>query len=808
MSKTIEASLYILLESTIDENGTLQLKEKLSKLYTEEEFEIHVHHAKISLYNQDTDKLASAVNDIETIGYKVVSNTASFPILGLNCASCAVSSERIVQKLTGILSVSVNFAAESIQVKYLPYVITIETIQQQLREANFDILMEDEKSHVSMLANIHAKKIKQLQLKVIVAATLTIPLMVMSMVMLHMPYANWIMFLLATPVVLWLGKDFFINTWKLLKIRSANMDTLVAISTGVSYVYSTFSLIFPTIWQQNGLTPHVYFESSAVVIAFVLLGKLLEEKAKSNTSSALKKLISLQPDEVTRIQSNGQEERVPIQTVKVGDILLVKPGERIAVDGVIIHGNSYVDESMLNGEPIPVQKIKNDKVFTSTINGKGSLQIMAIQVGDNTLLAQIIRTVRSAQGSKAPMQKTIDKIARVFVPIVLLIALLTFFIWVGIAGKEGFVHGLLASITVLVIACPCALGLATPTAIMVGIGKGAEMGILIKDAESLELMKQVDTVVLDKTGTITEGKPTVTNTHWLNPNETDKAILLSMEKKSEHPLASAITNHLSTIQPISINSIESITGKGIVADYHNNTYFVGNKQLLSAQNISIETTLLAYEEQWSKEGKTVILFANKEKALAALAIADAIKPGSVEAIQQLQTKNINIYMLTGDHPATAQSIACATGVHHYEASMLPQDKADFITSLQQQQHIVAMVGDGINDSTALATADIGIAMGSGSDIAMEVAKMTIVQSDLRKIRQAISLSKNTVSTIHQNLFWASIYNIIGIPIAAGILFPINGFLLNPMIASAAMAFSSVSVVINSLRLKWKVRNNE
>jgi len=620
---------------------------------------------------------------------------------------------------------------------------------------------------------------------------------------MHMPYGNEIMWLFSTPVVLWLGKDFFVNAWKQAKHRSANMDTLVALSTGIAYIFSVFNMLFPEFWLERNLEPHVYFEAAAVIIAFILLGKLLEEKAKGNTSSAIKKLMGLQPKTVVLIHPDGTEKQVAIDDVNVDDVILVKPGEKIAVDGMVTSGNSYVDESMLSGEPVPVQKKEHEKVFAGTINQKGSFQFKATKVGKETMLAQIIKMVQDAQGSKAPVQKLVDKIAGIFVPIVIGIALITFILWLVLDTNEGLIHGLLAAVTVLVIACPCALGLATPTAIMVGVGRGAERGILIKDAESLELAKKVDAIILDKTGTITEGKPEVTEVHWLRDSDADKNVLFSLEKQSEHPLADAVVKHLENSPILPLSSFESITGKGAKAVYEGKDYYAGNKKLLAENNIPIASELQQYADTWSAQSKTVIWFANNTEALAVLAISDKIKDTSIEAIRQLQDMGIEMYMLTGDNETTAKAIAEQTGIAHYKAEVLPQDKADFVKKLHQQGKIVAMVGDGINDSTALAIADVSIAMGKGSDIAMDVAKMTIISSDLKKIPEAIKLSKQTVATIKQNLFWAFIYNLIGIPIAAGILYPLNGFLLNPMIAGAAMALSSVSVVSNSLRLKWK-----
>jgi Cu2+-exporting ATPase len=540
-----------------------------------------------------------------------------------------------------------------------------------------------------------------------------------------------------------------------------------------------------------------------VVIAFILLGKLLEENAKSSTSNAIKKLMGLQPKEVTIITNEQLEKTIFIEEISIGDIILVKPGEKIAVDGIITQGQSFVDESMLTGEPLPVEKKEMDKVFAGTINQKGAFQFQAENIGKNTLLAQIIQTVQNAQGSKAPVQKLVDKIARIFVPTVIIIALLSFIFWISFGGENKFAQGLLAAVTVLVIACPCALGLATPTAIMVGVGKGAENGILIKDAESLEFAKKMDAIILDKTGTITKGKPILTNILWDNENEILIDELVSLEKQSEHPLAEAVIAHFRDFKDKKIHSFESITGNGLKGKIGDIDYFIGNSKLMEANQISISEKLILKAKEWSSDAKTVIWFANSSKALAIIAIEDEIKESSIQAIQKLQSLGIETYMLTGDNTQTAASIAKKASISNFEAEFMPQDKANFIKNLQTNGKIVGMVGDGINDSTALATADISIAMGSGSDIAMDVAKMTIISSDLNKIPFAIKLSHQTVATVKQNLFWAFIYNIIGIPIAAGMLYPINGFLLNPMIAGAAMAMSSVSVVSNSLLLKFK-----
>lgn len=728
------------------------------------------------------------------------STKENFPVLNMTCAACATGVENKIKGLKGVKFASVNFATQNLQVDFEPGVVDASEMQKALQDIGYDLMIEEDSNIEDTLEELHEKRHKELKKRTTWAIILATPVMIIGMFLMNMPYANLIMWILSTPVVLWLGRDFFINAWKQAKHKTANMDTLVALSTGTAYVFSVFNMIFPQFWESKGLEAHVYFEAAAVIIAFILIGKLLEEKAKGNTSTALKKLMGLQPKSVVIVKGNELIE-IPIEEISIGDIVLVKPGEKIAVDGRLISGESFVDESMLSGEPMAVRKTKGEKVFAGTINQKGSFQFKAEKVGKNTMLAQIIKMVKDAQGSKAPVQKLVDKIAAVFVPVVIGIAIVTFITWMVLGGDNSLTHALLSFVTVLVIACPCALGLATPTAIMVGIGKGAEEGILIKDAESLEVAKNMTTVVLDKTGTITEGKPQVTDEVWTE--ESSKSILASIEKQSEHPLADAIVEHLSNEDILSVTNFNSITGKGVIADINAEKYFAGNKKLLFDNNISLPNKLEATADMWSEQGKTVIWFASSEKVLSILAISDKIKDTSITAINKLHEMGVELYMLTGDNAATSKSIAKQAGIDHFEAEVLPHQKAEFVKALQEKGKVVAMVGDGINDSAALAQADVSIAMGQGSDIAMDVAKMTIISSDLTKIPKAIKLSKQTVNTIRQNLFWAFIYNVIGIPIAAGILYPVNGFLLNPMIAGAAMALSSVSVVSNSLRLKMK-----
>ncbi|GAB1417797.1 heavy metal translocating P-type ATPase [Bacteroidales bacterium] len=764
---------------------------------------VEVNNSRALIEIDDTETLNEVVKTIRCLGYQVITLKKTFPVLGMSCASCAASAESMAKHSEGVVEAAVNFATGNLIVEYLPNMTDAVKLQKAVQSVGFDLILEDGDNRKESLDAIHARKFAELRFKTRWAIILSLPILILGMFFMEIPYANLIMWVLSTPVVFWLGRGFFVNAWKQARYRSANMDTLVALSTGIAYLFSVFNMLFADFWQKRGLEAHVYFEAASVIIAFILLGRLLEEKAKGNTSSAIKKLMGLQPKTVIVIQPDGSEHVIPIDNVKVGDQIVVKPGEKIAVDGRVIAGSSYVDESMLSGEPLPVMKQENDRVFAGTINQKGSFRFQAEKVGSETMLAHIIKAVEEAQGSKAPVQKLVDRIAAVFVPTVMTIALITLLVWTFLGGTDGIVHGLLAAVTVLVIACPCALGLATPTAIMVGVGKGAENGILIKDAESLELAGKTQVVVLDKTGTITEGRPAVTEAAWITDETQNVNVLIAIEKQSEHPLAEAVVNYFNEISPAEISSFESITGKGAKASFENETYFVGNARLMEENGIELHDMLADKAAAWSNEAKTVIWFANSKQALSVIAICDSIKESSPSAVSQLQSMGIEVVMLTGDNENTARSIAAQTGIKQYKSELLPQDKAAVISELQKNGKLVAMVGDGINDSTALATADVSIAMGKGSDIAMDVAKMTIISSDLEKIPMAVKLSRQTVTTIRQNLFWAFIYNIIGIPLAAGILFPFNGFLLNPMIAGAAMAMSSVSVVSNSLRLKWK-----
>ena len=731
---------------------------------------------------------------------KNIKNT--YPVLGMSCASCAARVDKTLNGLPGVYQATVNYATAVAQVEYNPEICSDATLQSAVQDAGYDLLVDTGEDVADKAEEIRLTRYRKIKRRTVAALLLSLPVMVISMFFEDISSLKYVLWILATPVVFGLGREFYINAWRQLKHGTSNMDTLVAVSTGIAYTFSVFNLLFPDFWLSRGIEPHIYFEAASVIIAFILLGRLLEERAKQNTSSAIKKLIGLQPKTVIIIV-DSDERTVPITAVQKGDTILVKPGERIAVDGVVVTGESYVDESMLNGEPVPMHKQSGEKVFAGTINQKGTFRFIADKIGSDTMLAQIIRMVQDAQGSKAPVQKLVDRIARFFVPAIISISIIAFIAWIFLAPTNGFTNGLLAMVTVLIIACPCALGLATPTAIMVGIGKGAEKGILIKDAQSLEIAQKIDTIILDKTGTITAGHPVVVESLWENGFEHSRKILYSLEKLSEHPLSDAVVNTLQNEKEISIDKFENVPGKGVKGVVGSQTYYAGSLSLLNDNHITIASHLQELANKWTQEAKTLVWFADSTQAIAAIALTDEIKQTSAQAISQLQEMGVEVHMLTGDNAISAQAISRKVGINHYKAGVLPNEKAQFIKELQANGKKVGMVGDGINDSAALAQADLSIAMGQGSDIAVDTAMATILSSDLLKIPETIRLSQLTIKTIYQNLFWAFIYNLIGIPIAAGIFYSVNGFLLNPMWASAAMAFSSVSVVLNSLRLKRK-----
>ena len=761
----------------------------------------------------------------------------AFPVTGMSCAACASSVESILSHTKGVQQAEVNFATELVWVEYEES-LSPEDLHEALKKVGYGLLWSDDESGDELAEaqkKAHEEYYYQVKTRTIASILLSIPVVIIGMGFMDWQFGRWISLVLSLPVLFYFGRHFYVNAWKQARHGQSNMDTLVALSTGIAFLFSLFNTLFPQVLLSRGYEVHVYYEAAVVIIAFVSLGKWLEERAKSNTSTALKKLMGLQPKNVhiwmakdsadrSSLSDNfdvqqGEEQVMPLKWVKEGQIIIVRPGEHVPVDGQVIFGESYVDESMITGEPIGVLKKKGERVYAGTINQKGSFYFIAEKVGKQTYLSQIISRVQQAQGSKAPVQKLVDRIAGVFVPVVLGIAVVSMVVWMVVGGQEMITQAILAAVAVLVIACPCALGLATPTAIMVGIGKGAEHQILIKDAQSLELAHKVDTVVLDKTGTLTQGRPALTDEKWfLDGLEKEQssvaAIIWAIEHQSEHPLSEAFLAHYqsdynSSEDKIVLTRFESMTGKGVEAeDQEGNSYTLGSISYLRDRyknqwNAEVLSSQEDQFRQWEGQAKTVIGFVMNEELRALFALADPLKPTAKGGIDALGRQGLRVIMLSGDSSKTAEAVAKELGIEEVWAQMLPEQKADKIRALQAQGCIVAMVGDGINDSEALAAADVSVAMGQGSDIAMDVAKVTLISSDPGLLAKAFTLSHDTVRGIRQNLFWAFIYNIIGIPIAAGVLYPFNGFLLDPMIAGAAMAFSSVSVVTNSLRLKSK-----
>ena len=729
-----------------------------------------------------------------------------FPVLEMSCAVCAASVESIVRELKGVREAAVNFAAGTLSVEYDPSEVTPQQMREAVQTIGYDLIIDEENAS-ELQEQEQRKHYLALRRRTLWAWLLGIPVMLLGMVWMHEPWSPWVQLVLTVPVLFVFGHGFYVTGWRQARHGKANMDTLVALSTSIAFLFSLFNTLFPQFWYDRGLEPHVYYEAAAMIVAFVLLGKMLEERAKGSTSSAIRKLMGLQPKTARLVEADGTEREVPIAQLKPGDRVSVRPGERIPVDGLLAEGHSYVDESMISGEPLPVGKKAGDKVLAGTINQRGAFVLEATQVGAGTVLARIVQMVQEAQGSKAPVQRIVDRVSAVFVPTVIGISVLTFVVWMIAGGSSSLSYGLLSAVSVLVIACPCALGLATPTALMVGIGKAAEHHILIKDAFALENMCRIDTVVLDKTGTLTEGKPTVTDWLWLAPSDETAAlrsVLLAAEMKSEHPLAAAIATALQAkgAEIVEVAGFRSLTGKGILVGVGGADYWVGSRVLAMEYVPGVPESVTAQAERWQEAGKSVIWYGRGSELLAIAAIADPVKPTSVEAVRELERMGIEVHMLTGDGRKTAVAVAGELGLKRFEAEVMPNDKEQYIKVLQSQGHRVAMVGDGINDSQALARADVSVAMGRGTDIAMDVAMVTLMTSDLMLLPKAVTLSRRTVRLIRQNLFWAFIYNLIGIPLAAGVLYPAYGILLNPMLASAAMAFSSVSVVLNSLRLKW------
>ncbi|MEM1255398.1 MAG: heavy metal translocating P-type ATPase [Cyanobacteria bacterium P01_H01_bin.21] len=742
--------------------------------------------------------------------------TTTLNIKGMSCAACVNAVETALRQVPGVDKAMVNFATEQASVVYDEGRTDLSHMQTAVAKAGYRAI--EAGKTVAREKHTERKQRQALLSRVVVSNMIGATLIVGTMpVMLgmHIPgwpmvlHNAWVQLALSTPVLFWCGQSFFVGAWKAFTHRAANMNTLVALGTGTAYGYSLFVTLFPDVLITQGLKPEVYYEAAVVIIALLLLGRYLESRAKRHTSAAIRQLMGLQP-KMARVIRQEKEQDIPIEHVVVGDIVVVRPGEKIPVDGDVISGTSTVDESMVTGEPIPVQKQPGDEVIGATINKTGSFRLRAARVGRDTVLAQIVQLVQTAQGSKAPIQKLADQVTGWFVPAVIAIALLTFVLWFNLTGNTTL--SLLTTVGVLIIACPCALGLATPTSIMVGTGKGAENGILIKDAESLEQAHRLHTIVVDKTGTLTQGKPTVTDYLTLRetPPETAKRheikllqLAAAIENQSEHPLAAAIVNYAKAqgIQKLpAVNNFEAIVGSGVQGIVNGQQIHIGTDSWM--QTLGVDTTPLQHQcRALAADAKTTVWIAIDGKAEGLLGIADALKPSSAGVVHTLQKMGLEVVMLTGDTPQTAASIAQKVDIRRYIASVRPGQKAAHVQQLQAEGKRVAMVGDGINDAPALAQADVGIAIGTGTDVAIAASDITLISGDLSGIVTAIRLSQATMANIRQNLFFAFIYNIVGIPVAAGILYPIFGWLLNPMIAGAAMAFSSVSVVTNALRLR-------
>ncbi len=757
----------------------------------------------------------------------------TYPVKGMSCASCSAHVGKALRSVEGVVEVNVNLPMNRATVKFDDAACTAQQLQQSVERMGFELIIDqtdDEETHIfadeevaseknsanelnqttpntsnkkstskKCVAN-HNEALKQMRRNAWGALAIAIPLLVLGIIP-HLFAGQEVASCFLAAFSLWkYGRLFYTPAWKLLKHGTSNMDTLVALSISVSFIYSFCNLFFPQWFISHGMQPHLYFDSVGVITAFILLGRMLEARAKHRTTNSIRKLMQLQPKQVVCVFPNGKEVTKHVNDVKTGDVLLARPGDRIAVDGEVITGASNVDESSLSGEPIPVEKNIGDKVMAGTINKNGTLHYRAKKRATDTLLAQIVRMVQEAQGSKVPVQALVDRIAAVFVPTIIGISLITLIAWILLDSANGLTHGLIAMVSVLVIACPCSLGLATPTAIIVGIGRGASSGILIKDATCLEVAEKINAVVLDKTGTITVGHPEV-KAAWFESDSESKwrDILLSLERQSEHPLAEAVCTFLKDETTCKVENFTALPGNGVSGCIDGCTYYVGSLKWMQEKNIPLTATQHQFANNYTHQACSLVALTDGTKILALLALTDEVKSTSATAIKQLKALGIDTYMLTGDNAQTAAVVASEVGIDHYVAHTLPADKANFVKQLQAEGKKVAMVGDGINDSAALAVADLSIAMGRGSDIAIDTAMLTLLTSDLLRLPQAIRLSARTVRTIRQNLFWAFFYNVVSVPIAAGVLYPICGFMLSPMIAGAAMALSSVSVVTNSLR---------
>lgn len=729
-----------------------------------------------------------------------------FPVLEMSCAACSGAVENALRETIGVVEVSVNYAQAVAMIQYIPSVVSSQSLRTKLRSLGYDLVVGDTLDVAAGPVKWTEQRIALLKTNAIWSLVFSLPVVILGMFFSHLWWSHWVMLALTTPVIFYFGIRFFRNAWRLAQHRSLSMDSLVAMSTGTAYVYSFWNSVSSILYAMPKGHSSYYYESVCVILSFIQLGRFLEEKAKAATSSSIRQLINFQPKKVQRINAVGLAEWIAVEDVQVGNQLLVRPGDRIAVDGNVQEGFSYVDEQALVGEPIPRFKEQGHKLLAGSINLDGQLLMTATQVGKETLLAHIIRLVEDAQGTKAISQKLADRIAAIFVPVVFILAVASAIVWSIYGGNSGMEMGIVAFVTVLIVACPCALGLATPTAITVGIGKAAARGILIKHANGIEHLEKVNSVVMDKTGTLTKGKPVVSDVFSTKKIHEEEILLFNLALLSSHVLSHAIVLHWSGLKKIALDQFINIPGRGCEAKYALKNVLLGSLELMKDRSIRIAPEFMKFANDRLAMAQTLVWFAIDDEVKMVIAVEDEINPTALSTIQSLAKMGISTYLLTGDHELAAQSLATQLGIPHVHASMNPDQKAEFIKKLQDKGNLVAMVGDGINDSAALAQADVSIAMGQGSEIAQDVAQITLLSSDLMKIPLGIKISRQTVQTLRQNLFWAFIYNLLSIPVAAGILYPINGFLLDPMIAGIAMAFSSVSVVSNSLVLKYRPIN--
>ena len=735
------------------------------------------------------------------------SPTVTIPVTGMTCAACQARVQRVLEKTPGVVDANVNLMTGAARVSFDPASTNVDALLETIRSTGYgaqppaapNTSAIDEQAAQQ---KEHEREYRELRTKALVSCVTGVLVMIISMNVMAMPAVNYALLLVSAAIMIWAGRHFYTGAWAAFRHHSANMNTLIALGTGAAFVYSVFATVAPGFFTSHGVPADVYYEAIIIIIGLILLGNMFEARAKMNTSAALRRLADLQPRSA-RVIRGEEEVDVPVESLTAGDVILVRPGERIPVDGEVISGSSAVDESMLTGESMPVAKGVGDKVVGATINRTGAFRFRATTLGADSVLAQIIRLMREAQGSRAPIQRLADRISAVFVPTVISIAIATFVIWF-IAGDGTAVRAFAVSIAVLIIACPCAMGLAVPTAVMVASGKGAELGILIKGGEALERSSNLDTIVLDKTGTVTEGKPTVTEVAALGVSENELlAFAASLEKSSEHPLASAIVSYAQQrgFTFANVTDFQSTTGRGVSGMIDGRPIYVGNAAYVREHAID---TSAADKLDFAAQGRSEVYVAAAGKLAGVLAIADPIRETSREAISRMRALNLDIVLLTGDNQRTADAIAREAGIQRVIAGVLPEGKVRAVEELQKSGRKVAMVGDGVNDAPALVQADIGIAIGTGTDIAVDASDITLMSADLRRVPDAIALSRRTMRTMKQNLFWAFIYNVVGIPLAAGVLFPAFGILLSPILASAAMAFSSVSVVSNSLRLRtWR-----